>query len=98
KHNQHSFPTRRSSDLGYSPIMMCESCGNSPTCVICDVSLTYHKFQKQLNCHYCGYHIKLPNTCPSCGDTNLHVKGFGTEKIEEEDRKSTRLNSSHVKI
>jgi primosomal protein N' (replication factor Y) len=74
------FQNRR----GYSPIMMCESCGNSPTCVNCDVSLTYHKFQKQLNCHYCGYHIKLPNTCPSCGDTNLHVKGFGTEKIEEE--------------
>lgn len=74
------FQNRR----GYSPIMMCESCGNSPTCVNCDVSLTYHKFQKQLNCHYCGYHIKLPNTCPSCRDTNLHVKGFGTEKIEEE--------------
>ena len=74
------FQNRR----GYSPIMMCESCGNSPTCVNCDVSLTYHKFQKQLNCHYCGYHIKLPNTCPTCGDTNLHVKGFGTEKIEEE--------------
>lgn len=74
------FQNRR----GYSPIMMCESCGNSPTCVNCDVSLTYHKFQKQLNCHYCGYHISLPNTCPSCGDTNLHVKGFGTEKIEEE--------------
>jgi primosomal protein N' (replication factor Y) len=74
------FQNRR----GYSPIKMCESCGNSPTCVNCDVSLTYHKFQKQLNCHYCGYHIKLPNTCPSCGDTNLHVKGFGTEKIEEE--------------
>ncbi|MEQ8908012.1 MAG: primosomal protein N' [Vicingaceae bacterium] len=74
------FQNRR----GYSPILMCETCGNAPQCVNCDVSLTYHKFKKELNCHYCGHHRKLPSTCPSCGDTNLRVKGFGTEKIEEE--------------
>lgn len=74
------FQNRR----GYSPILMCETCGNTPQCVNCDVSLTYHKFKKELNCHYCGYHIKLPQVCPSCGDNNLHIKGFGTEKIEEE--------------
>ena len=74
------FQNRR----GYSPIMTCETCGHSPQCINCDISLTYHKFKKQLNCHYCGYHIPLPSTCPACGDTNLRVKGFGTEKIEEE--------------
>jgi len=74
------FQNRR----GYSPILLCETCGNTPQCVNCDVSLTYHKYKNELNCHYCGYHINLPNTCPSCGDTNLKVKGFGTEKIEEE--------------
>lgn len=74
------FQNRR----GYSPILMCETCGNAPQCLNCDVSLTYHKFKKELNCHYCGHHRKLPATCPSCGDTNLRVKGFGTEKIEEE--------------
>lgn len=74
------FQNRR----GYSPILICESCGNSPQCINCDLSLTYHKYKKELNCHYCGYHIPLPATCPSCGDTNLRVKGFGTEKIEEE--------------
>lgn len=74
------FQNRR----GYSPILICESCGNSPQCINCDISLTYHKYKKELNCHYCGYHIPLPSTCPSCGDTNLRVKGFGTEKIEEE--------------
>lgn len=74
------FQNRR----GYSPILLCETCGNTPQCVNCDVSLTYHKFKRELNCHYCGYHINLPQVCPSCGDTNLHVKGFGTEKIEEE--------------
>tara|TARA_R110002096_G_scaffold233849_2_gene423994 strand:+ start:20661 stop:23147 length:2487 start_codon:yes stop_codon:yes gene_type:complete len=74
------FQNRR----GYAPIMICETCGNSPQCQHCDVSLTYHKFKKELNCHYCGYHTKLPSTCPSCGDSNLQIKGFGTEKIEEE--------------
>ena len=74
------FQNRR----GYSPILICETCGNSPQCVNCDISLTYHKYKKELNCHYCGYHIPLPSACPSCGDTNLRVKGFGTEKIEEE--------------
>jgi len=74
------FQNRR----GYSPILICETCGNAPQCINCDISLTYHKYKKQLNCHYCGYHIPLPSTCPSCGDTNLRVKGFGTEKIEEE--------------
>lgn len=69
---------------GYAPFMICETCGNSPQCKNCDVSLTYHKFKKELNCHYCGYHIALPKTCPSCGDTNMRIKGFGTEKIEEE--------------
>ncbi len=74
------FQNRR----GYSPILMCETCGNAPQCVNCDVSLTYHKYKRELNCHYCGHHTALPTACPSCGDTNLHVKGFGTEKIEEE--------------
>lgn len=74
------FQNRR----GYSPILMCETCGNAPQCVNCDVSLTYHKYKRELNCHYCGHHTPLPTACPSCGDTNLQVKGFGTEKIEEE--------------
>jgi primosomal protein N' (replication factor Y) len=74
------FQNRR----GYSPVLTCETCGHSPQCINCDISLTYHKYKKQLNCHYCGYHIPLPSTCVACGDTNLRVKGFGTEKIEEE--------------
>lgn len=74
------FQNRR----GYSPVMTCTTCGNSPQCINCDVSLTYHKYKRELNCHYCGYHTDLPTTCPSCGDTALKVQGFGTEKIEEE--------------
>jgi len=74
------FQNRR----GYSPYLLCETCGHAPQCIHCDVSLTYHKFKQRLNCHYCGYSIPLPKECDSCGDNNLHLKGFGTEKIEEE--------------
>ena len=74
------FQNRR----GYAPILMCEVCGHVPQCKNCDVSLTYHKYLKNLNCHYCGYSIKMPNTCDACGSSKITLKGFGTEKIEEE--------------
>ena len=74
------FQNRR----GYSPIMICETCGHTVGCKNCDVGLTYHKYKNVLNCHYCGYYIPMPNICPACGDTAIKVKGFGTEKIEEE--------------
>jgi primosomal protein N' (replication factor Y) len=59
-------------------------CAWIPQCANCDVSLTYHKVSNQLRCHYCGYSIKPPTKCAACGDTDLKMKGFGTEKIEEE--------------
>jgi len=74
------FQNRR----GYSPVVECRSCGNSPQCPHCDVSLTYHMYNTQLRCHYCGYHQPLPVTCPSCGNPGLETKGFGTEQIETE--------------
>ncbi|MBR9832296.1 primosomal protein N' [bacterium] len=74
------FQNRR----GYSPIMICETCGHTAECKNCDVGLTYHKYTNRLNCHYCGYSIATPKVCPACGDTAIKVKGFGTEKIEEE--------------
>ncbi len=74
------FQNRR----GYSPIMICETCGHTAGCKNCDVGLTYHKYKNVLNCHYCGYYIPMPKVCPACGDTAIKVKGFGTEKIEEE--------------
>ncbi len=74
------FQNRR----GFAPQLECNTCAWIPQCVNCDVSLTYHKASNQLRCHYCGYSIKPPNKCGACGDTNLRMKGFGTEKIEEE--------------
>jgi primosomal protein N' (replication factor Y) len=74
------FQNRR----GFAPQLECDMCAWVPQCTNCDVSLTYHKVSNQLRCHYCGYSMKPPSKCSACGDTNLKMKGFGTEKIEEE--------------
>ncbi len=74
------FQNRR----GFAPQLECNMCAWIPQCTNCDVSLTYHKASNQLRCHYCGYSIKPPSKCGACGDANLKMKGFGTEKIEEE--------------
>ena len=73
------FQNRR----GFAPMIECRSCGWVPHCEHCDVSLTYHKNIGQLSCHYCGYTYAVPTVCPSCGDTHLQGRGFGTEKIED---------------
>ena len=74
------FQNRR----GFAPSIECQDCAHIPQCVRCDVSLTYHKNSDQLRCHYCGYSIPPPVQCEACGSTDLKMKGFGTEKIEEE--------------
>ena len=74
------FQNRR----GFSPIIECNTCGHSPQCSNCDVSLTYHQYKNQLRCHYCGYAIAMPKNCAACGSSELDNKGFGTEQIEEE--------------
>lgn len=74
------FQNRR----GFAPQLECNMCAWVPQCTNCDVSLTYHKASNQLRCHYCGYSIKPPVKCAACGDSDLKMKGFGTEKIEEE--------------
>lgn len=74
------FQNRR----GYAPIVECTSCGHSPQCPNCDVSLTYHQYKKQLRCHYCGHHMALQELCQACGSSTLDTKGFGTEQVEQE--------------
>lgn len=74
------FQNRR----GFAPIVQCKECDWIPKCKNCDVSLTYHKRLGQLTCHYCGFTCAVPSKCPSCGNTELLHKGFGTEKIEDE--------------
>ncbi|WP_027391116.1 replication restart helicase PriA [Aquimarina latercula] len=74
------FQNRR----GYSPVVECNTCGHSPQCPNCDVSLTYHNYRNQLRCHYCGYHIAMLQKCLACDSHELTTKGFGTEQIENE--------------
>jgi primosomal protein N' (replication factor Y) len=74
------FQNRR----GFSPIVECNTCGHSPQCPNCDVSLTFHQFKNELRCHYCGYHMAMQQNCQACGSSELDSKGFGTEQVEEE--------------
>ncbi|GHV35204.1 primosomal protein N' [Bacteroidia bacterium] len=69
---------------GFSQRLECSACGYVPECDNCDVTLIYHKFSNQLKCHYCGLSVAPPNICPKCGNTHLEMKGFGTEKIEDD--------------
>lgn len=74
------FQNRR----GYAPTIECTTCGWTPRCTCCDVSLTYHKVLHQLTCHYCGHTFQLPQKCPNCENTQIKSHGYGTERIEDE--------------
>ncbi|MBO73332.1 MAG: primosomal protein N' [Flavobacteriales bacterium] len=77
------FQNRR----GFAPMLECFTCGHIQQCKRCDVSLTYHKHSNLLRCHYCGYTEKVELTCTACGSVDTSMRGFGTEKIEEEVKK-----------
>ena len=69
---------------GFAPMARCKQCAWTPKCEHCDVSLTYHRFQNQLICHYCGASYPLPTICPACKEPTVEILGYGTERIEEE--------------
>ena len=69
---------------GFAPLARCKQCAWTPKCEHCDVSLTYHRFQHQLVCHYCGASYPLPNVCPSCKEPAVEILGYGTERVEDE--------------
>ncbi|MFT4094498.1 MAG: primosomal protein N' [Niabella sp.] len=73
------FQNRR----GYTPYQRCNTCGWVPQCRHCDVSLTFHKYQNKLVCHYCGTTYPPMTTCAACGSHDFVQKQFGTERIEE---------------
>ena len=74
------FQNRR----GFAQFVECAECGWVPRCEQCDVTLTYHKRGNQLVCHYCGHSLSQPTTCMACGSPNLQMRGFGTERIEDD--------------
>ncbi len=69
---------------GHAPSLLCRDCGHRWLCENCSVSLAFHKRQKKLLCHYCGYVVPPPLLCPDCKGTRLLYLGVGTEQVEEE--------------
>jgi len=96
---------------GFATFVSCRACGYAAKCPDCNIALTYHKYDNNLVCHYCGYTIKNYTSCPSCGSKFIKQFGVGTEKVEEEiknifpqattirmDVDTTRGKMSHRKI
>lgn len=69
---------------GHSSFVMCRSCGLVINCPNCDISLTYHRFNDIMKCHYCGFEEGMPSVCPECESEHIRFFGTGTQKVEEE--------------
>lgn len=69
---------------GYNTFVACDACGEVITCPSCSISLTYHRANDRLMCHYCGYSRPFTNVCEHCGKPKLRYAGTGTQRIEEE--------------
>ncbi|AZV42212.1 primosomal protein N' [Peribacillus asahii] len=69
---------------GHSSFVMCRSCGYVIHCPNCDISLTYHRFNDIMKCHYCGHEEGMPNVCSECESEHIRFFGTGTQKVEEE--------------
>src|SRR5437762_3067209 len=69
---------------GLSSFVACRACGERVQCMNCSLTLTYHKRDRRLLCHYCGYAEKIPSLCPKCSSDHIHFLGLGSERVEEE--------------
>ncbi len=96
---------------GFSTFVSCRSCGYVAECPRCSISLTYHRYDDSLRCHYCGYSEPNPHICPSCGSKYIRHFGGGTQRVEEEihglfpnasvirmDVDTTSAKNSHEKL
>src|SRR6202795_390812 len=68
---------------GYSPVVLCRACGKTLQCKNCAVSMTHHKREHKMECHYCGHVAKIPERCAQCGSEFVYFVGTGSEKLEE---------------
>jgi len=68
---------------GYSPVVLCRTCGQKLECANCAIALTHHKREHKMVCHYCGYIAPVPKTCVHCGSEYVYFLGTGSEKLEE---------------
>ena len=69
---------------GFSSFVACRACGERVECMNCSVTLTFHKRDRRLLCHYCGYAEKVPSVCPKCSSEHIYFMGLGSERVEEE--------------
>ena len=72
---------------GYSTFIMCRECGYTVKCKNCNISMTYHKTENKLKCHYCGYEENIVTVCPECHSTKIRYFGTGTQRLEQEINK-----------
>ena len=68
---------------GYSPVVLCRTCGKTLQCQNCAIALTHHKAKRRMECHYCGFMAPVPKHCASCGSEYVYFLGTGSEKLEE---------------
>jgi primosomal protein N' (replication factor Y) len=96
---------------GFAAFQQCDACGHVTECPHCSVSLTYHKHNHSLRCHYCGFSRKAVSECEKCSEKSIEMKGTGTQRIEDElveqfpnakilrmDRDTTSRKDAHGKI
>ena len=72
---------------GYSTFIMCRNCGYTVKCPNCNISMTYHSYERKLKCHYCGHEENLVTICPECHSDKIRYFGTGTQKLEQEVHK-----------
>jgi primosomal protein N' (replication factor Y) (superfamily II helicase) len=68
---------------GYSPVVLCRTCGKKLECQNCAIALTHHKREQKMVCHYCGFTAPVPKACVHCGSEYVYFLGTGSEKLEE---------------
>ena len=69
---------------GYAPVLHCVDCGWKSDCPHCSAHQVFHKTDRTLRCHHCGYTVRVPHHCPTCGSPDIHPMGRGTEQLEEQ--------------
>ena len=69
---------------GYAPVLHCADCGWKSECGHCSAYRVFHKQDRTLRCHHCGFTERVPRACPSCGNLDIAPLGKGTEQIEEQ--------------
>ncbi len=69
---------------GFSTFVMCRDCGYTVKCKNCNITLTYHRYENKLKCHYCGYEQQNVTKCPECGSDKIKYFGTGTQRLEEQ--------------